>query len=60
MNVVNRLTRVVILSTFAGLKVLGLTYVLYVLGLQLIVVREIISQVRIKKHNQAINFNQDY
>ena len=39
---------------FAGLKVLGLTYVHYVVGFQHIVVKEIIIQVRGKKNYQDI------
>ena len=55
-KVVSRLTRVARLSIFAGLKVLGLTYVPYVLEFQHIVVKWIISQVRGKKYDQAIIF----
>ena len=38
-------------QTFAGLKVLGLTYVPYILGFQHIVYKLSISQVRSKKHD---------
>ena len=59
-NTVISLTYVARLSTFAGLKVLGLTYVPYVLRFQNIVVKWIIFQVRGKKYDWAIIFNHTY
>ena len=40
---------------FADLEVMVLTYVTYVIGFQYIVVKQIISQVRGKKHDRSIN-----